>query len=168
MRSGSTKASTSTQLAEVDRSWTGRAANFCAAAARSRSSSRRTSICRRREPAAQSARAHHRAPARGELKKTRILEIYLNVIEWGDGIYGAEAAARTYFHTSAASSDARKRRCLPAPSSTRGCSIRHARRRGLMRRQQIILQRMGAVEPSAGGRRAEFVKNRAAKTVRSA
>ena len=37
-----------------------------------------------------------------ELPKSRILELYLNVIEWGDGIYGAEAAARTYFHTSAA------------------------------------------------------------------
>ena len=30
-----------------------------------------------------------------ELSKQRILELYLNVIEWGDGIYGAEAAART-------------------------------------------------------------------------
>ena len=30
--------------------------------------------------------------------KRRILEIYLNVIEWGDGVYGAEAAARTYFN----------------------------------------------------------------------
>lgn len=37
------------------------------------------------------------------LGKRRILEIYLNVIEWGDGVYGAEAAARTYFNTSAAS-----------------------------------------------------------------
>jgi len=36
------------------------------------------------------------------LTKRRILEIYLNVIEWGDGIYGAEAAARHYFNTSAA------------------------------------------------------------------
>jgi len=35
------------------------------------------------------------------LGKRRILEIYLNVIEWGDGVYGAEAAARTYFNTSA-------------------------------------------------------------------
>jgi monofunctional biosynthetic peptidoglycan transglycosylase len=32
-----------------------------------------------------------------ELGKRRILEIYLNVIEWGDGIYGAEAASHTYF-----------------------------------------------------------------------
>ena len=38
-----------------------------------------------------------------ELTKSRILELYLNVIEWGDGIYGAEAAARTYFGGSAAS-----------------------------------------------------------------
>lgn len=37
------------------------------------------------------------------LGKRRILEIYLNVVEWGDGIYGAEAAARHYFNTSAAS-----------------------------------------------------------------
>ncbi len=34
--------------------------------------------------------------------KRRILEVYLNVIEWGDGIYGAEAAARRYYKTSAA------------------------------------------------------------------
>jgi monofunctional biosynthetic peptidoglycan transglycosylase len=37
------------------------------------------------------------------LTKQRILEIYLNVIEWGNGIFGAEAAARHYFKTSAAS-----------------------------------------------------------------
>src|SRR5438270_894072 len=37
-----------------------------------------------------------------ELDKARILELYLNEIEWGDGIYGAEAAARTYFHSGAA------------------------------------------------------------------
>ena len=37
-----------------------------------------------------------------ELSKKRILELYLNLIEWGDGIYGAEAAARIYFHCPAA------------------------------------------------------------------
>lgn len=36
------------------------------------------------------------------LTKQRILELYLNYIEWGKGIYGCEAAARAYFHTSAA------------------------------------------------------------------
>lgn len=37
-----------------------------------------------------------------ELPKQRILELYLNVVEWGNGIYGAEAAAKHYFGTSAA------------------------------------------------------------------
>jgi monofunctional biosynthetic peptidoglycan transglycosylase len=32
------------------------------------------------------------------LSKQRILELYLNVVEWGDGVFGAEAAARTWFH----------------------------------------------------------------------
>lgn len=36
------------------------------------------------------------------MDKRRILELYLNVIEWGNGIFGAEAAARHYFGTSAA------------------------------------------------------------------
>lgn len=35
------------------------------------------------------------------LGKQRILELYLNVVEWGPGIYGADAAARTYYNTSA-------------------------------------------------------------------
>ena len=38
----------------------------------------------------------------GSMSKRRILEIYLNMIEWGDGVYGAEAAARHYFKKSAA------------------------------------------------------------------
>ncbi len=36
------------------------------------------------------------------MSKRRILEIYLNVIEWGEGVYGAEAAARHYYRSSAA------------------------------------------------------------------
>jgi monofunctional biosynthetic peptidoglycan transglycosylase len=36
------------------------------------------------------------------LSKTRILELYLNIVEWGDGLYGAEAAARYYFGKAAA------------------------------------------------------------------
>jgi len=34
--------------------------------------------------------------------KRRILEVYLNVVEWGEGVFGAEAAARHYYSTSAA------------------------------------------------------------------
>ncbi len=37
-----------------------------------------------------------------ELSKQRILEIYLNVVEWGNGIYGCEAAARNYYKKSCA------------------------------------------------------------------
>lgn len=36
------------------------------------------------------------------LSKRRILEIYLNSVEWGEGVFGAEAAAQHYFHKSAA------------------------------------------------------------------
>ena len=36
------------------------------------------------------------------LPKRRIIELYLNVIEWGNGVFGAEAAAKRYFGTSAA------------------------------------------------------------------
>jgi monofunctional biosynthetic peptidoglycan transglycosylase len=36
------------------------------------------------------------------LGKQRILELYLNVVEWGDGVFGAEAAARHWYHRSAA------------------------------------------------------------------
>ncbi len=38
-----------------------------------------------------------------DLGKQRILEIYLNVVEWGDGVFGAEAAAQKWFHHSAQS-----------------------------------------------------------------
>lgn len=37
-----------------------------------------------------------------DLRKARLLELYLNVIEWGDGIYGCEAAARAYYGKAAA------------------------------------------------------------------
>jgi monofunctional biosynthetic peptidoglycan transglycosylase len=46
--------------------------------------------------------------------KRRILEIYLNVIEWGRGIYGAEAAARANFGISAARLDARQAALMAA------------------------------------------------------
>lgn len=51
--------------------------------------------------------------------KRRILEVYLNVVEWGDGIFGAEAAARRYFGSSASrlgpEQAARLAVMLPAP-----------------------------------------------------
>jgi len=53
------------------------------------------------------------------LGKQRILELYLNVIEWGPGVWGAEAAAQYHYHTSAARLDreqaARLAAILPSP-----------------------------------------------------
>jgi monofunctional glycosyltransferase len=48
------------------------------------------------------------------LSKRRIFELYLNEIEWGDGIFGAEAAAQRYFRVSAADLDARQAALLAA------------------------------------------------------
>jgi monofunctional biosynthetic peptidoglycan transglycosylase len=82
-----------------------------------------------------------------ELKKARILEIYLNVIEWGDGVYGADAAARAYFATSASSVGAAQAALLAAAIvNPRVLSPSHPSPR-LLRRQQLILRRMGAVSP---------------------
>ena len=82
-----------------------------------------------------------------ELKKSRILELYLNVIEWGDGIYGAEAAARSYFQTSAASLGPAESALLAAAIvNPRTLNPAHPTAR-LLRRQQSILRRMGAVLP---------------------
>lgn len=46
--------------------------------------------------------------------KRRVLEVYLNVIEWGPGLYGAEAAARTYFGVAASDLDAGQAALLAA------------------------------------------------------
>lgn len=51
--------------------------------------------------------------------KRRILEVYLNVVEWGNGLFGAEAAARRYYGISAAQLGAEQAAqlavMLPAP-----------------------------------------------------
>jgi monofunctional glycosyltransferase len=82
-----------------------------------------------------------------ELTKQRILELYLNVIEWGNGIYGAEAAARTYFGKSAAD-------LAPSESALLAGAIVNPRvltpgrpTARLRRRQQMIMRRMGAATP---------------------
>src|SRR3954471_18372044 len=82
-----------------------------------------------------------------ELKKARILEIYLNVIEWGDGIYGIEAASRAYFNTPAATLGPTEAALL-AGAIVNPRVLNPARPTArLLRRQQIILRRMGAVTP---------------------
>ncbi len=82
----------------------------------------------------------------GLLSKRRILEIYLNNVEWGEGIFGAQAAARHYFRKDAArlgpEEAARLAVMLPAPK-------RFEKRPGsayVSARAATIVARMGAVE----------------------
>ena len=77
-----------------------------------------------------------------ELTKTRILELYLNVIEWGDGIYGADAAARTYFRKSAGELDSAESALLAAAIVNPRLFNPSKPSRGMIRRQQVILKRM--------------------------
>jgi membrane peptidoglycan carboxypeptidase len=82
-----------------------------------------------------------------ELSKTRIFELYLNEIEWGDGIYGAEAASRTYFGSSA-SSLGPDQAALMAGAIVNPRLLNIARPNGRLRnRQRIIRARMGNVTP---------------------
>jgi monofunctional biosynthetic peptidoglycan transglycosylase len=82
-----------------------------------------------------------------ELDKARIFEIYLNVIEWGDGIWGAEAAARTYYGVpSAALGPSQAALLAGAIINPRLLNPAEPTPR-LLRRQQIILKRMGAMTP---------------------
>lgn len=82
------------------------------------------------------------------MSKRRILDIYLNVIEWGDGVFGAEAAARYHFGTVAAALSAEQAAQLAAmvPSPRRyraGTDTPY-----LQHRTEIILSRMpGAAVP---------------------
>jgi monofunctional biosynthetic peptidoglycan transglycosylase len=74
--------------------------------------------------------------------KRRILEVYLNVVEWGEGVFGAEAAARRYFDTGAgqlnAAQAARLAVMLPAPRKFE----KNPNSAYLDRRSQLILGRM--------------------------
>ena len=75
------------------------------------------------------------------LGKQRILELYLNVVEWGPGVYGAEAASRYWYRTPARSIDrergARLAAILPSPLK------RHPER--MDRYSELILERMRQV-----------------------
>ena len=82
----------------------------------------------------------------GLLDKRRILEIYLNNVEWGEGVFGAEAAARHYFHVDAnglsGMQAAQLAVMLPAPK-------RFEKRPGsayVIGRAGTVYARMGAVE----------------------
>jgi monofunctional biosynthetic peptidoglycan transglycosylase len=82
------------------------------------------------------------------LPKVRIFEIYLNVIEWGDDVWGAEAAARKYFGTSAASLTPVQAALLAgAIVNPRVLRVNRPSRR-LLNRQRIILTRMRVAPPT--------------------
>lgn len=80
------------------------------------------------------------------MSKRRILEIYLNVIEWGNGVFGAEAAARHYFGTSAASLSEGQAARLAAMVPNPRYYDRRRNTRWLERKTEIILARMPAVQ----------------------
>ena len=83
-----------------------------------------------------------------ELSKTRILELYLNLIEWGDGIWGAEAAARAYFRVPASGVSADQAALLAgAIVNPRVLNPRRPNAR-LAGRQRLILSRMRDVIPA--------------------
>ena len=80
------------------------------------------------------------------LSKKRILEIYLNVIEWGNGVFGAEAAARHYYKTSAANLSSGQAAKLAAMIPNPRFYDKHTYTRYLERRTATIQARMYQVE----------------------
>jgi monofunctional biosynthetic peptidoglycan transglycosylase len=81
-----------------------------------------------------------------QLSKKRILELYLNVIEWGDGVYGAEAASRYYFKKSASDLTREEAAFLSAmiPSPLNVFNPFKNRKR-VTRRQRVILRGMNSI-----------------------
>ena len=80
------------------------------------------------------------------MDKRRIFEIYLNVIEWGNGVFGAEAAARHYYRVSAANLSAQQAAKLAAMVPNPRYYDTHREARGLLRKIGIILVRMNEAE----------------------
>ncbi len=79
------------------------------------------------------------------MTKRRIFEIYLNVIEWGDGVFGAEAAARHYYQTSAKALGPAQAARLAAMIPNPRFYDRNRNARGLGRKAAIIRRRMNYV-----------------------
>ncbi len=80
------------------------------------------------------------------MDKRRIFEIYLNVIEWGDGVFGAEAAAQHYYQVSAAQLSAEQAARLAAMVPNPRYYDRHREAHGLLLKTSIIMERMNDVE----------------------
>ena len=80
------------------------------------------------------------------MTKRRIYEIYLNVIEWGDGVFGAEAAARHHFKVSAAQLSPSQASRLAAMVPNPRFYDKNRAARGLQRKTSIILSRIDDVD----------------------
>lgn len=82
-----------------------------------------------------------------DLSKKRILELYLNIIEWGDGIYGAEAASRFYFNKSASNLNASEAAYLSAmiPSPLNVFNPKKNPKR-VVRRQKVIQRGINSIK----------------------
>ena len=80
------------------------------------------------------------------MEKERIFEIYLNVIEWGNGVFGAEAAARHYYHIGAAQLSTQQAAKLAAMVPNPRYYDKHREAKGLLRKTDIIISRMDDVE----------------------
>jgi monofunctional biosynthetic peptidoglycan transglycosylase len=80
------------------------------------------------------------------LDKRRIFELYLNVIEWGSGVFGAEAAAQHYFGVSAAQLGPEQAARLAAMAPNPRFYEHHQGAPGLNRKIRIILARMPAAD----------------------
>ncbi len=80
------------------------------------------------------------------MTKRRILEIYLNVIEWGNGVFGAEAASRHYFKFSAAQLGPAQASKLAAMVPNPRYYDKNRNARGLLRKTRIIQRQLGRVE----------------------
>lgn len=76
------------------------------------------------------------------MDKKRIFEIYLNMIEWGDGIFGAEAASRHYFNTSAANLTPNQAAKLAAMVPNPRFYDKNRNAPGLAKKTRIIARRM--------------------------
>ena len=80
------------------------------------------------------------------MDKKRIFEIYLNIIEWGNGVFGAEAAARHYYGISASQLSTEQAAKLAAMVPNPRYYDKHREARGLLRKTEIILGRMNSSE----------------------
>jgi monofunctional biosynthetic peptidoglycan transglycosylase len=80
------------------------------------------------------------------LDKRRIFELYLNVIEWGNGVFGAEAASQHYFGESAARLSPEQSARLAAMAPNPRFYEHHQGAPGLNRKIRIILARMPSAD----------------------